>query len=96
MDVKKSDIVRDPAAIERRSMEIIGDELAKREIEIAPENLPVVKRAIHASADFDYAENLRFLNDPVAAGIITMALRFVRLMHQESKKIMTLRSYFSR
>lgn len=69
MDVKKSDIVRDPAAIERRSMEIIGDELAKREIEIAPENLPVVKRAIHASADFDYAENLRFLNDPVAAGI---------------------------
>lgn len=63
------EIIRDPAAIERRSMEIIGDGLARRKIEIPLENLPVVKRAIHASADFDYAENLRFLNEPVAAGI---------------------------
>lgn len=67
--MKDMEIVREPAAIERRSMEIIGDELKKREIEIPAENLPVVKRAIHASADFDYAENLRFLNEPVAAGI---------------------------
>lgn len=62
------EIVRDPAAIERRSMEIIGDELARMKKEIPTENLPVVKRAIHASADFDYAENLCFLNTPMEAG----------------------------
>ena len=62
------EIVRDPAAIERRSMVIIGDELARMKKEIPTENLPVVKRAIHASADFDYAENLCFLNTPMEAG----------------------------
>lgn len=63
------EIIREPAAIERRSMEIIGDELKRMQMEIPEENLPVVKRAIHASADFDYAENLLFLNSPVTAGI---------------------------
>lgn len=44
-----------PADIERRSFEIIESEL-KTEI---PENIkPVVIRAIHTTADFDYAENL--------------------------------------
>ena len=46
-----------PADIERRSFEIIESEL-KNEI---PENIkPVVIRAIHTTADFDYAENLYF------------------------------------
>lgn len=63
------EIIRDPAAIERCSMEIIGAELERMQLKIPEENLPVVKRAIHASADFDYAENLSFLNSPVAAGM---------------------------
>ena len=50
-------IIKDPAAIEARSMEIIESEL---KTEIPPENKAVVKRVIHATADFDYAENLAF------------------------------------
>lgn len=46
-----------PSDIEKRSFEIIGSEL---KTEIPPEIKPVVIRAIHTTADFDYAENLYF------------------------------------
>ena len=49
-----------PGEIERGSMAIIEAELAARGIALPPENAAVAKRCIHASADFDYAENLRF------------------------------------
>ena len=49
-----------PGEIERGSMAVIEAELAVRGIALPPENAAVVKRCIHASADFDYAENLRF------------------------------------
>ena len=48
-------IITDPGAIEARSMEIIESELT---VEIPEENKAVVKRVIHATADFDYAKNL--------------------------------------
>ena len=47
-----------PADIERTSMAIIADELAGRGVELPPENAPLVRRVVHATADFDYAENL--------------------------------------
>ena len=51
-----------PADIERRSFEIIESEL-KTEI---PENIkPVVIRAIHTTAEFDYAENLYFSDNVI-------------------------------
>ena len=49
-----------PGDIEKRSMEIIGEELAARGITLDPEQDPVIRRAIHTSADFDYAETLTF------------------------------------
>ena len=49
-----------PADIERTSMAIITRELAERGIVIPEENVAVVRRVIHTTADFDYAENLRF------------------------------------
>lgn len=57
-----------PADIERTSMAIITAELAARGLAIAPENAAVVKRVIHTTADFDYAENLRFTPDAVTIG----------------------------
>ena len=53
-------------AIEARSMEIIESELRT---EIPPENKAVVKRVIHCTADFDYAENLAFSDGAVKKGI---------------------------
>ena len=49
-----------PSDIERTSMQIISRELAEMGIVIPEENAPVVRRAIHTTADFDYAKNLRF------------------------------------
>ena len=47
-----------PMDIERRSFEIIAEELGDRKI--APENDLVVRRVIHTTADFDYVDNLAF------------------------------------
>lgn len=47
-----------PGEIEKRSFEIIGQELSERGIALPPEEESVTKRVIHTSADFDYAETL--------------------------------------
>ena len=47
-----------PADIEKRSFEIITEELGNRAL--IPGTEPIVKRCIHTSADFDYADNLVF------------------------------------
>lgn len=52
-----------PDEIEKKSMEIITSELGGRTW--SDEEFPVVKRCIHTSADFDYAENLVFSEDAV-------------------------------
>ena len=56
-----------PMDIEKRSFEIITEILGENQP--APENELVVKRVIHTTADFDYAENLRFSPGAVAKGI---------------------------
>ena len=58
-----------PAEIEARSMEIITEELGR---ELDPELAPVIKRVIHTSADFDYADNLVFSPDAVKRGVEAM------------------------
>lgn len=56
-----------PADIEKRSMEIIGEELGQ--IHIDEEKIDIVKRVIHTSADFDYARNMLFSD-----GVVEKAL----------------------
>ena len=56
-----------PADIEARSMEMIAAELGPHSF--TEEQLPIVKRCIHTSADFDYAKNLCFTEKAVAAGL---------------------------
>lgn len=62
-----------PGEIERGSMAIITEELTERGCVLPEEHAPVILRCIHASADFDYAENLRFT--PGAAEHAASALR---------------------
>lgn len=57
----------EPEKIEARSFELIGEILGDRTF--PPEQEGIVKRVIHTSADFDYADNLVFGNDPVAAAL---------------------------
>ena len=54
-----------PADIERRSMEIIEEELP-------PMEKDVIKRVIHTSADFDYARTLRFSDAAVERGLAAL------------------------
>ena len=52
-----------PADIEKRSFELITEELGDRVL--LPGTEPIVKRCIHTSADFDYADNLVFSDHAV-------------------------------
>ena len=56
-----------PAEIEKRSFEIIMEELAGRKLN--PEHELIIKRAIHTTADFDYADNLCFSEQAVARAL---------------------------
>ena len=56
-----------PMDIEKRSFEIITELLGNRVLD--PENELVIKRAIHTTADFDYADNLVFSPHAVKTGI---------------------------
>lgn len=55
-----------PQDIERRSFEIIEEELRERGICLPKEQEPVTKRVIHTSADFDYAETMTYSQNAVA------------------------------
>lgn len=63
-------MITDPREIEKRSLEIIESELT---VDIPQENLAVVKRVIHTTADFDYAVNLAF-----SEGAVEKALEALR------------------
>lgn len=52
-----------PAEIEKRSFEIITQEMGN--VELDPLQAPIIKRVIHTSADFDYLENLYFSGNVV-------------------------------
>lgn len=56
-----------PMEVEARSFEIITQILGDRVLD--PENELVIKRAIHTTADFDYADNLVFSEHAVKTGI---------------------------
>ncbi len=56
-----------PEDIEKRSMEIIGEELG--EVKLDPEKIDIIKRVIHTSADFDYARTMKF-----SEGVVKKAL----------------------
>ncbi len=58
-----------PQEIEKRSFEIIEKELSVK----LPDDIgPVVKRVIHASADFDYAENLLFSENVIQTALCAL------------------------
>ena len=66
---------RQPSDIEARSFEIISDELARRGVVLDPRVERVVKRAIHATADFSYAHSLAFLPGPEVVDQVCGALQ---------------------
>ena len=60
-----------PMEIEKESFRIITEELGDRPLD--PEQAPIIKRVIHTTADFDYADNLYF--SPNAVSFAKAAIR---------------------
>uniref|UniRef100_UPI003FED77E7 precorrin-8X methylmutase n=1 Tax=Roseburia sp. TaxID=2049040 RepID=UPI003FED77E7 len=58
-----------PAEIEHRSFEIIEEELGR---ELDPVQKPIIKRVIHTTADFSYADTLCFSDGAVEAGLAAL------------------------
>ena len=56
-----------PADIEKRSMEIIDQELGN--ITLPEDKRDIIKRVIHKTADFEFARTMRFSDDAVARGL---------------------------
>ena len=56
-----------PADIEKRSMEIIDQELGN--ITLPEDKHDIIKRVIHTTADFEFARTMRFSDDAVARGL---------------------------
>lgn len=54
-----------PQNIEKRSFEIIEEELKNQGIEIPKEEAFITKRAIHTSADFEYAKTMRYSDSAI-------------------------------
>ena len=59
-----------PADIEKRSMEIIEEELGEIQLPATEKN--IIKRVIHTSADFEYARTLRFSSHAVEKGLAAL------------------------
>ena len=54
-----------PMDIEKRSMEIISQELEEMGIQLPADKEHIIKRVIHTSADFDYASTLTFSENAI-------------------------------
>ena len=54
-----------PQEIEKRSFEIIGEELAAHGITLPKDQEMITKRVIHTSADFEYTKTLMYSKDAV-------------------------------
>ena len=71
-----------PMDIEGESMRIIREELSAMGVTLPPDRAAVVLRAIHTTADFDYAQNLWFTPGAVEAGVAALKAGTHRHRHQ--------------
>ena len=59
------DYLKDPMGIEKRSFEIIGEEMGPHNF--SDEELLIVKRVIHTTADFEYKDLIEISRDAIKA-----------------------------
>lgn len=61
--------IKDPRAIEETSFEIITEELGEKNNKLTELTAPIVKRVIHTTADFEYADLIEFHEDAIIKGV---------------------------
>lgn len=57
--------IKNPEEIEKRSFEIITEELGEEAKRFTEEELLIIKRVIHTTADFEYKDLIEFRNNPI-------------------------------
>lgn len=62
-----------PSDIEKTSFDILSKELAAKGIYLEGDKAPIIKRCIHTSADFEYAQTLEF-----SEGVVAKAKELIR------------------
>lgn len=60
--------IKNPGSIENRSFEIIESEMGEKVLKFSEEELPIVKRVIHTTADFEYADLIEFSKGAIESG----------------------------
>lgn len=60
--------IKVPQDIERRSFEIIEEEMQHKE-KFSAQELPIIKRVIHTTADFEYEDLIEFQNKPIESAM---------------------------
>ncbi len=64
--------ITDPAAIETKSMQLIEAEMGAKAAHFSPPELAIIKRVIHTTADFEYADLIHFSAGAIEAGLTTL------------------------
>ena len=64
--------ITDPAAIEIKSMQLIEAEMGAKAAQFSPPELAIIKRVIHTTADFEYADLIHFSLGAIEAGLTTL------------------------
>ena len=70
----KSTVAGKPSDIETKSMATITEELGDKVNELDPRTLSIVKRVIHTTADFSFADTLTFAPGPEVCDMAKQAL----------------------
>lgn len=65
-------MIAQPSAITANSFYLIREELGARANRFQPDELSVVERVIHSTADFDFAETLAWSDGAIGAGVTAL------------------------
>lgn len=68
-----SSYIKVPGDIEKRSFEIIEEEMGEKIKRFSEKELPIINRIVHTSADFEYADLIEFKNGAIESGLKALA-----------------------
>lgn len=74
------DYLKNPMGIEARSFEIIGEEMGPHSF--SEEELLIIKRTIHTTADFEYKDLVEISKDAIETGknLLKMVLKYIQIL----------------
>lgn len=78
--------IKKPMRIEEKSFEIITEEMGDKLNDFDEQQLPIVKRVVHTTADFEYAELIEF--SPDAVKIVQKSLTEGKSIYCDTRMIM--------